>query len=275
MRRSVWAAGIAITVMVMLVVPVTAVVSPPNPLPSGKPYELIWNMLMDLQNQVSSLASRLVDIDRAIEEIELAIENIPEGPPGPQGEPGPTGPQGATGPRGPPGETGAQGSTGPQGPQGETGPQGPPGTGICNGCSCLAGQFVTGFDDDGDLICSDLGLCSTGLTFCNGKCFDLNTDPDHCGSCSNACALPPHVTEKGCSGGTCAIVTCESHYGDCDLDYANGCEKYLLTSTNCGKCGYECSSWSLPECQACTVVSGGEGGRCCSPSFCGICYLPT
>jgi Ca2+/Na+ antiporter len=55
------------------------------------------------------------------------IQNIKQGPTGPQG---PSGEVGPTGPQGPSGELGPRGSQGPPGPQGEQGPegiQGPPG----------------------------------------------------------------------------------------------------------------------------------------------------
>ncbi len=71
--------------------------------------------------------------------LKTLIDNIPAGPPGPQGpagpqgEPGPQGPEGALGPQGaqgadgPQGQQGPQGETGPAGPQGAEGPQGPQG----------------------------------------------------------------------------------------------------------------------------------------------------
>jgi hypothetical protein len=70
------------------------------------PFEKIWNALLNLQSQISS------------------IQLIP----GPKGDQGPAGPQGD---QGLPGETGAQGiqgETGPQGPAGPMGPQGPAGS---------------------------------------------------------------------------------------------------------------------------------------------------
>ena len=40
-------------------------------------------------------------------------------------------------------------------------------------------------------------LCSAPLTSCDGTCVDLDTDPDHCGSCTHACA------SGICSAGHC------------------------------------------------------------------------
>lgn len=79
------------------------------------------------------------------------------GPTGPQGPIGQTGAEGPTGPQGPTGEMGAAGPTGPQGPIGLTGPAGPTGLpgATATGQSCAAGGYVTGFDANGDIICSN------------------------------------------------------------------------------------------------------------------------
>jgi hypothetical protein len=46
---------------------------------------------------------------------------------------------------------GPRGPTGPKGDTGVAGPQGPAGT--CTNCVCPSGQFVTGFDSAGKLVC--------------------------------------------------------------------------------------------------------------------------
>jgi hypothetical protein len=45
---------------------------------------------------------------------------------------------------------------GPQGPQGEEGPQGPPGAMPFSGQICPDGQFVVGFDEEGNIICGSV-----------------------------------------------------------------------------------------------------------------------
>jgi uncharacterized protein YjbI with pentapeptide repeats len=92
----------------------------------------------------------------------------PAGPPGEQGPNGADGAQGQQGPTGPPGEQGpngadgAQGQQGPAGPPGEQGPigadgpqgpTGPSGALALAGQSCTTGQYVTGFDIDGNIVC--------------------------------------------------------------------------------------------------------------------------
>lgn len=51
---------------------------------------------------------------------------------------------------------GPEGPEGPEGPRGPEGPQGPPGISVA-GQRCPAGQFVVGFEADGDLICEAVG----------------------------------------------------------------------------------------------------------------------
>jgi len=92
----------------------------------------------------------------------------PEGPPGPVGQKGDTGPMGPQGPVGPAGLQGPAGPPGPQGPQGiqgiagvkgdtgaqgSVGPQGIPGNLALAGQQCSAGEFITGYDLSGSIIC--------------------------------------------------------------------------------------------------------------------------
>ena len=89
----------------------------PTALATGSPFDLIWNAIHQIQDQIDH----------------LVLTPGPQGPAGPAGATGPQGPQGeqgltgATGPQGPQGEQGSTGATGPVGPTGATGPQGPQG----------------------------------------------------------------------------------------------------------------------------------------------------
>jgi hypothetical protein len=69
---------------------------------------------------------------------------------GTAGEQGPAGPQGPVGPQGPQGEVGPVGPQGPQEPPGELGNL------YLAGQMCLEGAFVTGFDADGNIVCSEV-----------------------------------------------------------------------------------------------------------------------
>jgi len=65
--------------------------------------------------------------------------------------------------------------------------------------------------------------------------FDLETDPAHCGACDAACEEVPGAM-PGCVDGSCSPA-CDDGLGDCDDDYATGCETDLGTAAACGSCG--------------------------------------
>ena len=99
--------------------------------------------------------------------------------------------------------TGSTGTgTGTGGMGGVGGSTGVGGMGGVGGVPCLAPYNTPGQCGDCDTVCSGstplcaadgLGSyecvpsCDLGLTVCSGQCVDLNTDPQHCGSCDNAC----------------------------------------------------------------------------------------
>ncbi len=55
--------------------------------------------------------------------------------------------------------------------------------------------------------------CKSGFTECGGKCFDLNEDEKHCGSCNTACA-----TGERCVAGVCAEGGCTANRDSCAED---------------------------------------------------------
>lgn len=80
---------------------------------------------------------------------------------------------------------------------------------------------------------------------CNGSAADgcetdTSKDPTHCGNCMTKCT--PMNGTGGCVAGTCKVFKCNSGYGDCDLNAANGCEADLNTRTDsCGVCNLNCT----------------------------------
>ncbi len=106
--------------------------------------------------------------------------------------------------------------------------------GVCSVASCLAGWA----DCDG----AQPG-CET----------NAQTDPNHCGVCTKACAAA-----EQCQAAVCVLQPCGSGLGDCDSNPANGCEANLNTdASNCGFCNNVCGGvHATPGCQAgnCTVT---------------------
>jgi hypothetical protein len=93
---------------------------------------------------------------------------------------------------------------------------GPPMTELCNG-----------LDDDCD------GVVDNG--------FNLETDVNHCGSCSKACALAN--AQPKCAAHTCEVASCNAGFGDCDGVPSNGCEANFGTDpNNCTACNHACSA---------------------------------
>ncbi|HEY0138019.1 MAG TPA: choice-of-anchor L domain-containing protein [Nannocystis sp.] len=80
---------------------------------------------------------------------------------------------------------------------------------VCEGGTCVAG-------------CNDMQPCQDGLACCGGQCFDVASDPLHCGGCT-ACPLPDNAAAS-CVGGTCGLGACQNDFNNCDKDPGNGCE---------------------------------------------------
>lgn len=78
---------------------------------------------------------------------------------------------------------------------------------------------------------------------CDGvdqNCNGVIDEGDVC-VCSTPCELA-HATSTCVVGGTCAIVSCETLYADCDRRPETGCEREVTTLTDCGDCDRPCTS---------------------------------
>ena len=124
---------------------------------------------------------------------------------------------------------------------------------------------------------------------------DLRSDVNNCGACGYQCKFADGVTAHaslGCGTGGCS-ANCDAGYGDCDGNYANGCETPLNTLANCGMCRSACSiahgtaSCSAGSCQvqACATdwADCDNDQKTCetqlnAPNHCGscagVCNLP-
>lgn len=116
------------------------------------------------------------------------------------------------------------------------------------GSGGIAGQGGTG----GSPPCG--GSCNVGEECCDGLCFSVQSDPSHCGSCSNTCS----GTEIKCCQGQCAECcedkecptqdhTCEG--GVCKLNCSmpkvicgDVCTDKLTDPKHCGDCATDCLS---------------------------------
>jgi hypothetical protein len=100
---------------------------------------------------------------------------------------------------------------------------------------------------------SDAGTCAVGLASCAGRCADLRTDPDHCGSCGTVCGRA-----QWCEQGLCI---CEGPPGTscCEV----GCPPMIIRvnlvsdPSNCGGCGVMCPTGSACVSGVCVAADGG------------------
>jgi hypothetical protein len=125
--------------------------------------------------------------------------------------------------------------------------------------------------------------CMTGWDNCDGNLAngceaELSVDVANCGACGNACPTQDHFGSS-CQIGVCTSTgSCESGWGDCDGDPANGCEVDLSTPQQCGACSNACATNEI--CDAGTCVCPPDpfavcGAECVNTditfSRCGSC----
>jgi len=134
---------------------------------------LICLAIFSIQNMFDMVKADIAKLQSDLVNIELT--------PGPQGDPGPAGADGASGPSGPAGADGASGPSGPAGADGASGPSGPAGADGASGPSgpsgpagagleaqsCTSGLFVTGFDQNGNLLCAVAQAGEGTATLCD------------------------------------------------------------------------------------------------------------
>lgn len=114
--------------------------------------------------------------------------------------------------------------------------------GICrNGTrSCVSGVLTCVTSEARAEICNTLDDDCDG-TVDNG--FTLATDPNHCGSCGNACGQG----ETCCAGACVRVASSPDHCGTCGNACGEGltccggaCTDLQNTKTSCGLCGRSC-----------------------------------
>jgi hypothetical protein len=91
--------------------------------------------------------------------------------------------------------------------------------------------------------------CGLVLTNCSGSCFDLQNDPAHCGTCTNAC---PAVGQS-CNAGVCSSCPVGPPAG-----CAGQCVDTQTNNTNCGACVGQ------PGADTCDINEQCQSGHCCA-----------
>ncbi|MCA9598400.1 MAG: hypothetical protein KC776_34040 [Myxococcales bacterium] len=125
----------------------------------------------------------------------------------------------------------------------------------CNGTNGIPGCLLS--------VC--VILCVAPYDNCDGNTdngceSNLLTDVNHCGKCTTQCN-PQHVMNALCKNGGCDYDSCQTGYGDCDGNRANGCETNLNTDTNhCGTCTNACN----PPSGGSSVCNNGTCGFDCT-----------
>jgi hypothetical protein len=113
--------------------------------------------------------------------------------------------------------------------------------------------------------------CGTGAHCCAGGVCKPN-DTDNCGSCGHDCPGPLPNARVECNSIGCRF-SCNSDSQDCDLDWANGCERQATDSNcfwdctmdpvNCAQDGLRC----LPDLACCcSSRSDLTGCNCSTPT---------
>jgi hypothetical protein len=113
------------------------------------------------------------------------------------------------------------------------------------------------------------GECASGFQDCdddkltNGCETNIETDPDHCGSCTTACSNV-NIAYPTCAGGSCN-GTCNPGFMDCDMDLqGDGCETDIDTNpSHCGSCTTACSPVNI----ATPTCTGGACSGVCNAGF--------
>lgn len=116
---------------------------------------------------------------------------------------------------------------------------------LCGGEECAPDEVCVNSVCETPPTCTD-GQCECGAleTQCGQRCFDLESDPRHCGSCTNVCD-----SGLSCVNGECA---CPGEMIDC----WDGCLDPSSDALNCGACGAICENSTFCVAGECTCPEG-------------------
>jgi len=136
------------------------------------------------------------------------------------------------------------------------------------GAGCTSGSSVVGADGGNTDVAPDV-RCTTGQSVCGATCADLQTDPNHCGTCGTACART-----EACVAGQCALQ-CPTGQTVC----GGRCVDLQGDRANCGTCGTACMAGQVCSAGQCAASCGGSTVACAGdcvntmidPRHCGMC----
>ncbi|PRW56694.1 Tryptophan synthase alpha chain [Chlorella sorokiniana] len=87
-----------------------------------------------------------------------------------------------------------------------------------------------------------IDTCAAGWGDCDNNpangCETRLNSTTNCGACNTTCARD-NATPT-CGTGVCMVASCDTGWGNCDNDPANGCETPLTTTDHCGSCASAC-----------------------------------
>jgi hypothetical protein len=146
----------------------------------------------------------------------------------------------------------------------------------CGGCGQVCG-FANGAGTCSGGTCSFSGCnilfgnCDSNLA--NGCETNLGTSLQNCGACGVTCGF---ANGSGtCGGGVCQFQGCNTNFGNCDFNLANGCETLLTSNaTHCGTCGNTCTAANgTARCDTttCRVNTCNDGFADCNGQYADGC----
>ena len=148
---------------------------------------------------------------------------------------------------------------------------------VCNQNIQPQTEICDGLDNDCNGVVDNGATCTGGRQCVSGQCAcpanqhvcaDVcvsNSSTQTCGASCSPCPARTNATAT-CNGTACGF-TCNSGFGNCDGNAANGCETNLNTTDNhCGACGSACSASQACVSGSCVTVCTSET---CGQTGCG------
>ena len=122
-----------------------------------------------------------------------------------------------------------------------------------------------GLLDGNEVVCKVAATCSdASQTKCEGGCFDLTSDPQHCGACDKICDGGEVCVNSEC---TASDVSCDSEETNKDLCWGS-CVDTQTDALNCGVCGHACDAAQSCVGGVCTLECSDPALTPCDNKVC-------